>query len=172
MAPPVYAIEIFARRRLFPLIAVWKAVPVQPLYLSASEALPTATHTPGARLARLLGSSAKLGEVAESVRPLPKSSSWIPAWRPGCRLGLLCSWPARGCATACTPRWVGCSSLPGWLGSLSLLFGRRALPRFSALTASFSTGSVTLKKTFPALENSLPVLASHPLPSVLSVFHF
>lgn len=68
---------------------MWKEVPVQPLYLSASEALPTATRTRGARLARLPGSSAKPGEVAEPVLSSPKAAAGSPL---GSRAGaLVCS---------------------------------------------------------------------------------
>jgi len=65
---------------------VWEVVPVQPLYLSASEALPTATRTRGARLAGLSGSRAKLGEAAEPVLPSPKAAA---GWPLGSRAGAL-----------------------------------------------------------------------------------
>lgn len=166
---------------------MWEVVPIQPLYLSASEALPTTTGTRGARLARLLGSRAKHGKVSESIPP-PPSPKVAAGSALGSRAGSLAPFTlgwSQGCAAACTPRWVGCGmgclllslqprlpALP--LSSLMLAFQELNSPEdpTSSTVFSPSNASSTTLKTSPALKSSLLFHAWHPLPSSFSVFHF
>lgn len=161
LAPPVHAIEIFARCRLFLLIAVWKALPVQPLYLSASEALPTATRTQGARLARLAGSSAKLGRVAESILPSRKRQldrRWAPGPAPWLAL-LLAGAGLRNSLPASLGGMRAATVAAGRAQQPLLAFQELSAPKVLTFTTSSSpwnTSSVSEKQF------SLPCVASSP----------
>lgn len=123
LAPPGSAIGIFARCRLFLLIAVWKAAPAQPLYLRASEALPAAAHSGGAARPRLRC------QTRPSPASPPRSGSWIAALGSGIaglgsRAG---AWLApllagEGLCNSLRPRWAGRDA--GWAGWDGMLAGQ------------------------------------------------
>lgn len=147
---------------------MWEAVPAQPLYLSASEALPPATRTRGARLARLPGSSAKPGEVAESVLPSRKRqldrhlAARLAPW-----LAPLLAGAGPCYSLPVSPGGMLAATAAAALAQQPLLaFRETSAPE--VLTATFSpsnTSSITLK-TSPALKTSLLCRALHPLLSV------